>query len=236
VEDLTDTIGWLTTAEHYWGTNGIVLRIWEHLQYSALAVLIAVLVAAPLGLLIGHTGRGESATFLLSGAARAVPTLGLLILAYSRYPLELLPVILVLVVLAIPPVLANTAAGIAAVDAGARDAAKGMGMKPLQVLSRVEVPLALPLILAGVRSAALQVIATATIAAYAGLGGLGQFIFRGFNNRDYPQAFGGSVIVALLALASELAFSALQRRVTPREERGKLATTIPATVPVPQAP
>lgn len=235
MEDLTDTFGWLTTADHYWGTNGIVLRVWEHVQYSALAVLIAVLIAMPLGLLIGHTGRGESVTFLLSGAARAVPTLGLLILAYSRYPLELLPVILVLVVLAIPPVLANTAAGIAAVDAGARDAAKGMGMTPVQVLTRVEVPLAMPLMLAGIRSAALQVIATATIAAYAGLGGLGQFIFRGFNNRDYAQAFGGSVIVALLALVSELAFSALQRRVTPGGQRKQRVSTIPTTVPVPQA-
>ena len=189
---LSDTWGWLTTSDNWWGPGGILQRIWEHLQYSLLAVGLAMVIALPLGLVIGHTGRYEPGVVTASGAARAIPTLGLLVLFGRWYPLQAWPVIVVLAVLAIPPILANTTAGISGVDPAARDAAAGMGMRPVQVLAQVEVPLAAPLILAGVRSALLQVIATATIAAYIGLGGLGRFIIDGFAVSDDAQVYGGS--------------------------------------------
>jgi len=233
---LSEAFGWLTTADNWTGDGGILQRLWEHIQYSALALAIALVIALPIGLFIGHTGRFESGTFLVSGSARAIPTLGLLVLLGRWYPLKLWPVILVLVVLAVPPILANTAAGISGVDPATRDAAKGMGMTPFQVLARVEVPLAAPLILAGIRSAALQVIATATIAAYAGLGGLGRFIIDGFAVSDDARVYGASVVVAALALASEGLFVLAQRGATPGRERPVPATPIPTTVPVPQAP
>jgi osmoprotectant transport system permease protein len=232
---LSEAFGWLTTAENWTEDGGILQRLWEHAQYSALALLIAALIALPIGLLIGHTGRGEPGTFLVSGAARAIPSLGLLVLLGHRYPLKAWPVIVVLVVLAVPPILANTTAGISSVDPAARDAAKGMGMTPVQVLTRVEVPLGAPLILAGLRSAALQVIATATIAAYAGLGGLGRFIVDGFSVRDEARVYGGSIVVATLALASEAAFVLAQRAASPGTER-TVTPDIPVTVPVPQTP
>ena len=227
-----ETFEWLTTADNWTGDGGILQRLWEHIQYSAVAVVIAILIALPIGLVIGHTGWGESGAFLTSGAARAIPTLGLLVLLGRWYPLKAWPVIVVLVVLAIPPILANTTAGIGGVDASTRDAAKGMGMRPGQVLAGVEVPLAAPLILAGIRSASLQVIATATIAAYAGLGGLGRFIIDGFAVSDDARIYGASIVVASLALASEGLF-ALQR---PRDPVRHTLSGVTPTIPIPPTP
>ncbi|MGH9289868.1 MAG: ABC transporter permease [Acidimicrobiales bacterium] len=229
----SDTIGWLTTAENWWGSTGILQRIEEHLQYSLLAVGLAAIVALPAGLVIGHTGRFEQGALGLSGAARAIPTLGLLVLLGRWYPVQVRPVIIVLAVLAIPPILANTAAGISGVDPAARDAAQGMGMTPTQVLTRVEVPLAAPLTLAGVRSALLQVIATATIAAFAGLGGLGRFIIDGFAVRDEARVYGGSIVVAVLALVGEGLFVLAQRSVRPAGLRRRRAPLSSTTVPIP---
>jgi osmoprotectant transport system permease protein len=233
MDTLSDTIGWLTTADNWWGSTGILQRIWEHLQYSLLAVGLAFIIAMPAGLVIGHTGRAESGAFALSGAARAIPTLGLLVLLGRWYPVQAWPVVVVLAVLAIPPILANTAAGIGGVDPAARDAAQGMGMTPLQVLARVEVPLAAPLILAGVRSALLQVMATATIAAFAGLGGLGRFIIDGFAVSDDARVYGGSIVVAVLALLGEGLFALAQRSVRPSGLRRRPAPLLPAAVPIP---
>jgi osmoprotectant transport system permease protein len=228
---LGDTLAWLTTADNWTGDDGILQRLWEHVQYSALAVALAVLIGLPAGLAIGHTGRAESGAFLASAAARAVPTLGLLVLFGRWFPLRTWPVIVVLAVLAVPPILANTTAGVAGVEPATRDAAEGMGMTSWQVLTKVEVPLGAPLILAGLRSATLQVIATATIAAYAGLGGLGRFIIDGFAVSDDVRVYGASIIVAALALFSEGLFVLLQRWVTPvaRERR-------PADIAVPYTP
>jgi osmoprotectant transport system permease protein len=234
MDALTGTIEWLTTADNWWGPAGILQRIWEHLQYSLLAVGLAVLIALPAGLVIGHTGRAEPGAFALSGAARAIPTLGLLVLLGRWYPVQAWPVIIVLAVLAIPPVLANTTAGIGGVDPAARDAAQGMGMTPLQVLTRVEVPLAAPLILAGIRSALLQVFATATIAAFAGLGGLGRFIIDGFAVSDDARVYGGSIVVAVLALLGEGLFALAQRSVRPAGlRRRRPPPLLPVAVPIP---
>jgi osmoprotectant transport system permease protein len=235
MDALTDTIAWLTTADNWWGPTGILQRIWEHLQYSLIAVGLAALIALPAGLVIGHTGRAEPGAFALSGAARAVPTLGLLVLLGRWYPVQAWPVVVVLAVLAIPPILANTTAGIGGVDPGARDAAQGMGMTPLQVLTRVEVPLAAPLILAGVRSALLQVFATATIAAFAGLGGLGRFIIDGFAVSDDARVYGGSIVVAALALVGEGLFALAQRSAQPTGLRRRRAPLPSAIVPIPTA-
>jgi osmoprotectant transport system permease protein len=232
MDSLADTIGWLTTADNWWGSTGILQRIWEHLQYSLLAVGLAVIIALPAGLVIGHTGRAEPGAVAVSGAARAVPTLGLLVLLGRWYPVQVWPVIVVLAVLAIPPILANTTAGIGNIDPAARDAARGMGMTPMQVLTQVEVPLAAPLILAGVRSALLQVIATATIAAFAGLGGLGRFVIDGFAVSDDARVYGGSIVVAVLALVSEGLFALAHWSVRPTRLRRR-GPVPAAAVPVP---
>ncbi len=212
-------IAWFTDPANWSGPDGIPTRVLEHLVYTGVTVLVAAAIAIPLGLWVGHTGR---ARWLVSVAnsARAVPTLGLLFAAVlwvgPLIPGSLaftLPSIAVLVLLAIPPLLAGTYAGIEAVDPAARDAAAGVGMRGRQVLWQVEVPNALPLILSGTRSAVLQVVATATIAAYVGLGGLGRYLIDGLALADYPQTAGGAILVAVLAVVLEGLLALLQRRV-----------------------
>lgn len=219
MEVITDGWAWLTTAAHWQGPGGIPTRLAEHLQYSALALLVAVAIALPLGLLLGHTGRASFLSLSISGAVRAVPTLGLLVLLNRLDPVATWPAIVVLAVLAVPPILANAYAGVDGVDPAVRDAARGQGMTGRQVLLGIEVPLALPIVLAGLRSATSQVIATATVAAYLGIGGLGRYIIDGVAVRDYGRVFGGAVVVATLALVSELAYSLAARTVGPGRRR-----------------
>jgi osmoprotectant transport system permease protein len=214
---MNETFDWLADAARWAGPDGIPARLIEHVWYSGLSVLIAALIALPVGLLIGHTGRGSLAAATLSNFWRALPTLGLVILVFRIEPLSIWPVLVALVVIAIPPILLNTDVGIRSIDPGVRDAARGMGMTGWQALWRVEVPLAMPLILAGFRSAAGQVVATATIAAFVGLGGLGRFIIDGYAARDIGEITGGAVVVALLALAVEGGFALLQRSLGPKE-------------------
>jgi len=212
-----ETLDWLTASEQWSGPNGIPARLLEHIWYSALGVFFAALIALPVGLLIGHTGRGSLLAASLSNFWRALPTLGLVILVFRIEPLSIWPVIVALVVIAIPPILLNTDVGIRSIDPGIRDAARGMGMTGWQALWRVEVPLAMPLILAGFRSAAGQVVATATIAAFVGLGGLGRYIIDGYAVRDIGEISGGAVVVAVLALLVEGGFALLQRSLGPKE-------------------
>lgn len=202
---------WLTDPVHWSGADGIPHRLAEHLGYSVLTVAIASAVALPLGLWIGHTGRFRGFAIALTGAVRALPTLGLLTLAVLWVGIGLTAPVVALVVLAIPPLLAGAYAGIEAVDRRTVDAARAQGMTEWQVLARVEVPIALPLILGGVRSAVLQVVATATIAAYIGLGGLGRYLIDGVAVRDYPQTLSGSLVVVALALVLDGAFAVVQR-------------------------
>lgn len=199
------------------GEDGIPSRVLEHLQYTLLALLLAAVIAIPLGLWIGHTGRARWLV-TVANSLRAVPTLGLLFVVAlwlgPKFASDLaftVPSILVLALLAIPPLLAGTYAGIEAVDPAARDAAKGVGMTGTQVLRQVEVPNALPLLFSGVRSAVLQVVATATIAALIGLGGLGRYLIDGIALGDYARAAGGAVIVAVLAVALDALLALLQR-------------------------
>ena len=211
---------WLTDGAHWQGYDGVPRRILEHLEYSAIALAIAAALAVPLGLYVGHTGRGRFLAVNAAGALRAIPSLGLLFIAVivlgPRLSGELsflAPALVVLAVLAVPPILAGAYAGVEQVDPAARDAARGMGMTGLQVLLRVELPCALPLLFSGLRSALLQVVATATLAATVGLGGLGRFLIDGLSVRDYGQMAGGAVVVSLLALLVDGLVAVLQRRV-----------------------
>lgn len=209
---------WLTTSANWSGPDGVWARVWEHLIYSGVAVLAAAAIAIPLGLVIGHTGRGRLLGVGVTGALRAIPSLGLLFVAIMVFGDDLpgqaalfVPTEAVLAILAVPPILAGTYAGVEQVDPAARDAAAGMGMRGSQVLWRVEVPCAMPLIASGLRSATLQVVATATLAATVSLGGLGRFLIDGIQVRDYAQMAGGAILVAALALLVDLLFAGVQR-------------------------
>jgi len=203
--------GWLFDPANWTGSGGIPARLVEHLAYVALAMIIALVIALPVGAWVGHTGRGGFLVVGSANALRALPTLGVLILLVTPFGLSIIGPLIALVVLAVPPLLAGTYAGVRNVDPAVVDAARGMGMRGGEVLWRVELPNALPLIIGGVRSAVLQVISTATIAAYVGLGGLGRYIFDGLAQRDFPQMIGGSLLVALLAIVVDLLLAALQK-------------------------
>ncbi|MCQ1999379.1 ABC transporter permease [Arthrobacter zhaoxinii] len=192
---------WLLDPANWSGPAGIPVRTLEHLQYTGLALLIAALIAVPLGLFIGHTGRGQVAVVAVSGLLRALPTLGMLTLFVLLAGLGLMPPIWSLVLLAVPPLLAGTYAGVASVDRAVVDAARSLGMSEVQVLFRVEVPNGMRVILGGLRGATLQVVATAAVVATINLGGLGRYLIDGLAVGDYGRVFGGAVIIALLALA-----------------------------------
>jgi osmoprotectant transport system permease protein len=201
---------WLTTASNWTGPDGIWTRLVEHLVLTLVAVAIAALVALPVGAWIGHTGRGAGWIGGSTNVLRALPSLGLLILL-ALWSLDHLPVsialqtsaVAVLVVLAIPPLLTATYSGVAAVDPGARSAAAGLGMTGFQVLTRVEFPIARPLLYSGFRSAYLQVVATATIAAEVSLGGLGRYVLDGLAQQDYVKMAAGAILVAALAIIGD---------------------------------
>lgn len=208
---VSETVDWLGDSAHWGGDDGVPHRLVEHLGYTALTVAIASAIAIPLGLWIGHTGRFRGAAVALTGAMRALPTLGLLTYIVLFSGIGLIPPIIVLVVLAIPPLLAGAYSGLESVDRQTIDAARAMGMTEWQILTRVEVPLSLPIIVGGVRSATLQVVATATVAAYVSLGGLGRYIIDGQAVQDYPQMVAGSILVVVLALLLDGVFAGLQR-------------------------
>ena len=210
---------------HWTGSQGIPARLVEHLGYTALTLLIALVIAVPLGAWIGHTGRGGFLVVGLANGLRALPTLGLLVLIVGATGLGLLGPITALVLLAVPPILAGTYAGVRNVDAAVVDAARGMGMRGREILFGVELPNALPLIIGGIRSSVLQVISTATIAAYVALGGLGRFIIDGLAVRDFPQMVAGSVLVALLAIGADLLLAGLQKLLVSPGLRAAPATT-----------
>lgn len=202
---------WLTDPANWSGAGGIPARLLEHLTYSGVTMAVALAVAVPLGLWVGHTGRGAGVVVGLAGALRALPTLGLLTLFTLLLGLGLVPPIIALVLLAIPPILSGAYAGIANVSPALKDAGAAMGMTGRQVLTRVEVPNALPVILGGIRNAALQVVATVTVVAYINLGGLGRYLIDGLAVRDYDRMLGSVVLVAVLALAVDAVLALAQR-------------------------
>lgn len=208
---LTYAWDWLRQPAQWHGADAIPARILEQLGYSALSLLIAAVIALPLGVAIGHTGRGAFLAVSLTSTWRSIPTLGLLVLLVVALGFSAFTWLIPLVVLGIPPILVNSYEGVAGVDPGLRDAAAGVGMTRWQQVLQVEVPVALPLIIVGLRTAAIFIVSTSTIAAYIGLGGLGRYIFDGLANNNYGEVAGGAVLVVLLALAV-LLLSALVRR------------------------
>jgi osmoprotectant transport system permease protein len=212
---------WLTTAEHYRGTAGVPHRLLEHVVISGIAVGLAVLIALPLGLWLGHVGHGGAVAINVSNIGRAIPTFAILVLLATVPSLfGDAGAVLALLVFAIPPILTNAYVGMREVDPDVREAAVGMGMAGITLVRRVELPLALPLVAAGVRTATVQVVATATLAAYVGAGGLGRFIADGFGLQDTPMILSGAILVALLALVTEIGLGRLEVGLTPGRRRG----------------
>ena len=198
-------------SAHWHGYDGIPARMGEHIQYSLIALALAAVIGLPVGLLTGHYGRGGNTLALIATAGRALPSFGLLVLLFILLGFGMVPVMIPLVVLAVPPILVTTYEAMRSVDPSPVDAARGMGMGELRVLFQVELPVALPLILSGLRSAVIQIISTATIAAYVSLGGLGRYIVDGLYQLDYEKVVGGATLVAVLALATLGVFWAVGR-------------------------
>ncbi|GAA5156988.1 ABC transporter permease [Pseudonocardia eucalypti] len=208
---IPEIFAWLFDPANWGGSTGVLARVLEHLWYSALAVVVGALVAVPVGALVGHTGRGSFLLVGLANGLRALPDFGLLVLLVLLVGVQLLPVVVALTVLAVPPLLAGTYAGIRNVDRAVVDAARGMGMRERAVLLKVEFPNALPLLIGGLRSASLQVVATTAIAAYVSFGGLGRLLIDGQRNGDYAQMGAGAVLIAVLALVVEGVLAGVQR-------------------------
>ena len=208
---IMDAFAWLMAAERWAGPTGILQRVVEHAAVTAGVVLLAVVIAWPVGIIVGHLHRGRTVVAALAGAARAIPTLGLLTFLGLVLGIGLHAPVLALVVLAVPSLLAGAYSGVENVNPATVDAARAIGMSELQIVLRVELPLAAPIILGGLRAATLQVVATATLAAYVADIGLGRYLYAGLKTRDYPQMLAGSVLVVILALFLELALSAVQR-------------------------
>lgn len=209
---------WFTDPANWSGPNGIPTRTVQHILISAAAMIIALVVAIPIGLVLGHKRKGTTLASNIGNVGRAVPTLGVLIIFASISAIGVgdLAAILALALFAIPPLLTNTFTGIANVDDQVRDAAVGMGMSGFTVLRKVELPLAVPLLAAGVRTASVQVVATASLAAVVGSGGLGRYVVDGFAQQDSTLIIAGAILTALISLISEGAMALIQRGVTPR--------------------
>jgi osmoprotectant transport system permease protein len=219
IEFLGAVAAWFADPATWTGRDGIPVRLFEHVWISGAALLASLIIGLPLGLAIGHTNRGATAVVAIANIGRAVPSLGLLGLAFLLLlPFGLgvgpLPGILALTALAIPPIVVNAYVGLREVDRELVDAAAGMGMRQREILTRLEIPIALPVILAGVRTSAVQVVATTTLVAILGGGGLGQLIIIGFNVGDEVRIFGGALVVAALSIGTEIGFGVLQRRAT----------------------
>jgi osmoprotectant transport system permease protein len=232
-----DVVDWFTTADHWRGDFGVPHRLTEHAVMSLAAVVTAVVVALPVGLWLGHRGRGGAFAINLANVGRAMPSLAILALMQQAIGLSgwpgfgARPAFVALVALAVPPLVTNAYVGMRGVEPDVVEAARGMGMTGGELLWRVELPIALPVVMAGVRTAAVQVVATASLAAVTAWGGLGRFIVDGFGQRDDAQIVAGALLVALLALATELVLGRVQRAVVseglrPARERVEQAPAV----------
>ncbi|WP_030567910.1 ABC transporter permease, partial [Streptomyces aureocirculatus] len=215
---------WLTTSANWQGEKGVWHRLAEHLYFSGVCLAVACLIALPVALLLGHIGKGGALAVNISNVGRAVPTLAVLILL-TLTPLGEhgdMPTLIALVLFAVPPLLTNAYIGMREVDHSVVEAARGMGMSGRQLFARVELPLAYPMVMTGIRSAAVQVVATATLAAMAGEGGLGRIITAGFNLQNTPQVVAGAFLVALLALFVEGVLVLAGRLLDPMRGRSRV--------------
>ena len=207
---------WFTEPAHWTGSDGIPTRLVEHLELSVESLLIGAVIALPIGIVLGHYGRFGALAMNISNVGRAIPSIALLVLAFQVFGLGNLPIIIALTALAIPPMVTNSYVAMREVDPDIKEAARGMGFREPAQIFRVELPLAVPLVMAGIRTSAVQVVATATLAALIAGGGFGRYIIDGFGQQDYTKLVAGGVLVALLALATEGALSALERVLVPR--------------------
>ena len=218
MELVIDTVTWLLDPANWAGNQGIVTRLVEHVAFSGISIALAMAIAIPAGVWIGHTGRFAALGSNIANLGRALPSLAIIGLVLPitaaidpQLGFKVYPTLVAMIVLAIPPILVNCQAGIAGVDRDVVEAARAMGLTEGQIVRRIELPLAIAPILAGLRSASVQVIATATLGAFFGGGGLGRFLVEGIAQRDDGMTFGGVVLVAVLALTVEAAFVLLQR-------------------------
>ncbi len=215
-----DAFVYLNDPFNWTRPGGILDLLVQHLRVSALAVLLAAVLAVPAGVLLGRSGGGAGAVVVLSNVSRAVPTLALLTLfAVSPIGFGNEATTIALAVFAVPPILTNTYVGFRGVDADVREAARGMGMSRSQVIGRVDLPLALPLVMTGIRTAAVQVVATATLAALVAGGGLGRIITLAFAQQEYGVMLAGAFLVAVLAMLTEVVLAAVSWVVTPGPRR-----------------
>ena len=212
---IQDVVRWFLNPAHWQGDGGIPHRVEEHVAMSLAVMAVAMLIALPIGLALGHFGRGGPIAINVSNVGRALPSFAILVLAVQAIGIGAAPAFLALLALAIPPMVTNSFVGMRDVDPQLRDAARGLGMGELRVLTRVELPNAMPVVMAGVRTSGVQVVATATLAALVGWGGLGRFIIDGLSQRDFVQVFAGALLVAALSGVTELVLAMLQRLLTP---------------------
>ena len=210
------TMQWLTDPAHWQGIDGIPTRLVEQIHLSIESVAIGAVIALPIGIVLGHFGRFGNLAINISNVGRAVPSFAILVIAFQVFGLGDVPIIIALTALAVPPMVTNSYVALREVDPDVKDAARGMGYRELAQLLRVELPLAVPLIMAGVRTSAVQVVATATLAALIAGGGLGRYIVDGLARSDNPRTLAGALLVAALALATEVLLAGLQRALVPR--------------------
>ena len=222
---LSDVAAYFSTAANWWGPDGIVHRLQEHVAMSFVSLAVAMAIALPLGLILGHTGRGGPVVVNLSNLGRAIPSFAIIVLTASIVGIGAKPAFIALVALAVPPMVTNTYTAVRGVDREVKEAAVGMGLRGRQVLWRVEIPLGLPLIMAGVRTSGVQVVATATLAALVGWGGLGRYIIDGLATREFDEVFVGAVLVALLSLVVEVVLGVVQRMVVPNALQDRVLAT-----------
>ncbi len=232
MEFFGEVVAWFSDPANLFGSDGLQGRLGEHLILSVIPLVIAMAIALPLGAWIGHSGRFANLVINIANVGRAIPSLAILALATMllqafivsiglRQSASEIATMIALTALAIPPILTNTYVGISEVDDELVEAGRGMGMRESQVLRGVELPVALPVILVGIRTAAVQVVATATLGAVFATGGLGRFIIDGIAQRRFDEVFAGAIVVALLSIMTELSFEFVQRRVTSPGVRGR---------------
>ncbi|MFZ0217352.1 MAG: ABC transporter permease [Candidatus Dormiibacterota bacterium] len=227
---------WFLNPANWRGADGIPTRTEEHVLMSLAAIVTAMVIALPIGIWLGHTGRGGLLAINLTNVGRAIPSFALLVLLLFVFGLGATPAFIALVVLAIPPIVTNSYEGMRSVDRNLIDSARGLGMRDVQVLWRVEIPLAMPVIMAGVRTAGVQVVATATLAALVAWGGLGRYIVDGLGQYKYQEVFAGALLVAILAGLTEILLALLQHLLTPAGLRKVDARPAAATATAPPAP
>jgi osmoprotectant transport system permease protein len=223
-----DTLTWLTNPANWTGPTGIPNRLFEHMALSGVSLAIAIAIALPVGMYIGHTGRGATLAINSANLWRALPSLAVIAIVLPitaaldpQLGFKVYPTAVAMIVLAVPPMLVNTFTGLHEVDRDLVEAGRGQGFSEMQLLRKVELPLAVPVIVTGVRSATVQVVATATLGAIFGFGGLGRYLVDGLARFDTGMLFGGALLVAALVVVADMGFAGLQHTLTPRSLRVK---------------